>query len=214
MRSAAWLGDWPITQAYNPPNHMGVDIGMPVGRSLFALLPGFVERVQAGLLSIRVGSQRHFYLHIDHALCTPGQNVVAFQLVAVSGAVVVDPRFPITGPHLHYEVQEGYTLPGIPSSPGASRDPIPFLEAYELTPQQEAWLVDVHSALARVETALGTAPGASDPNYVIPNFLGWTRDVSAALADLKAHPAAADPALLALITQLQTAIHGLTLKAV
>lgn len=84
----------------------------------------------------------------------------------------------------------------------------------DLTPQQEAWLVDVHSALGRVEKALGTAAGATDPNYVIPNYLGWTRDetsretaILAALADLKAHPAAvADPSVLAIVQRIESAL--------
>jgi murein DD-endopeptidase MepM/ murein hydrolase activator NlpD len=148
MQSLAWDGDWPITQGYQPnPNlpgcHLGVDIGMPIGTRLFALGDGTVGKIGIGMLGVDMDSGgRYFYLHVVQCLVSLGTRVAAGMAVAISGAIVVDPRFPISGPHLHFEVQTaGFQLPGIPSAPGASLDPIPILEE-AMTPGELALLYE------------------------------------------------------------------------
>src|SRR5712664_155357 len=136
---------------------MGIDIGMPSGTELYAVSVGQVNRIQTGLLSIRVGAVYEFYLHIQAVTVTLGAMVTPGELVAYSGAVMVDPRFPITGPHLHFEVQSGYQLPGTPTYPEASLDPLPYLAGLygaragtlgdDMTPAQEAILRQVLAAV-------------------------------------------------------------------
>jgi|SRR5579859_4233475 len=72
-------------------------------------------------------------------------------------------------------------------------------------------VAETHQAVGRLEHALGTV----DPSGAVqaPDYLGWSRDetareqaILAALADLKAHPAAADPAVLAIATRIETAL--------
>jgi hypothetical protein len=138
MRSAVWgLIDIPITQSFNPPVHMGIDIGVQSGTRIYAARRGYVERVQTGMVSVQVGQtyatlgdQRDFYLHGNPA---PGIQVGVFvdegQLIIYSDTVQVDSRFPLTGPHLHFEIQNGHNLPGIPTAPGTPLDPVPILLA-------------------------------------------------------------------------------------
>jgi len=136
MRSAVWGEiDFPVTQPYNPPVHMGIDIGCPSGTAIYAARRGYVERVQQGMVSVQVGpdyahlgTQRDFYLHGNPAAgIVVGVFVDAGQHIIDSDTVQVDPRFPLTGPHLHFEVQDGHNLPGIPIAPGAPLDPVPVL---------------------------------------------------------------------------------------
>lgn len=130
MRSAVWGGaDYPVTQPFNPAVHTGIDIGCPSGTTIYAARAGVVERVQTGMVGVRVGNQRDFYLH-GTSLVAVGQQVAQGQPVIHSDTVQVDPRYPLTGPHLHFEVQNGYSLPGAPpSAPEAPLDPVPVLTA-------------------------------------------------------------------------------------
>lgn len=130
MRSAVWGGvDYPVTQPWNPAVHTGIDIGCPSGTLIYAARAGIVERVQTGMVGVRVGSQRDFYLH-GTSLVHVGQAIAQGAPVIHSDTVQVDPRYPLSGPHLHFEVQNGYSLPGAPpAAPEASLNPVPFLLA-------------------------------------------------------------------------------------
>lgn len=174
MVSAAWSGDWPVTQPYNPPIHMGIDIGMPTGTPVFAIAGGVIERVQTGMISVRVGALRHFYLHIEQTLVGIGAAVQPGTAIARSGAVVVDPRFPITGPHLHFEVEDGYSLPAAP--PGAleaALDPVPFLRGLygpgqgligeAMTPEQAAQLTELLDGVRTIQYVLFYGTGTPNP---------------------------------------------------
>lgn len=87
------------------------------------------------------------------------------------------------------------------SSPGIySTDSSGTLEEI-LEPIVRQWIAETHEAVGRIEHAVGTV----DPGGAVqtPNYLGWSRDVTAALADLKAHPAVvADPTLAAKVDTL------------
>lgn len=123
MISSVWSGvDFRVSQPFLPVGHVhaGIDIACPTGTIIKAARAGVVERVQQGMTSVRVGSQRDFYLH-GTSLVKVGQAVAKDQPVIRSGMVAVDPRYPPTGPHLHFEVQNGYSLPAAP--PGAWEDP-------------------------------------------------------------------------------------------
>ncbi len=109
MISIVWGGlDFPETQPYGP-NHRGIDIGMPVGTPLFAARTGTVWTVGVGYLAISVDgtNQRDWYLHIDSTPLGVGNRRGQGQPVAFSGAKQVPGGPPITGPHLHFEVQTG-----------------------------------------------------------------------------------------------------------
>lgn len=138
MRSAVWAGvDEPITQPFIPGTHDGIDIGCSTGTTIYAARSGVVERVQTGMTSIHVdnSNERDFYLH-GTSLVSVGQYVRQGQPVITSDTVQVDPRYPLTGPHLHFERQNGFTYPGAPPfAEGAPLDPVPVLLAAQ--PLQE-----------------------------------------------------------------------------
>jgi hypothetical protein len=133
VKSPVWGGvDYPVTQPFlpGPPAlHCGIDIGCPSGTIIHAARAGMVERVQVGMVGILVdgGAQRDFYLH-GYSLVVVGQRVAAGTPVIHSDTVQVDPRYPLTGPHLHFEVQDDYSLPGAPPQyPEHPLDPVPVL---------------------------------------------------------------------------------------
>lgn len=130
MKSAVWgYRDYAVTQGYDPRTHTGIDIGCPSGTVIYAARAGVVERVQTGMVSVRVGAQRDFYLH-GTPLVRVGEAVAEGQPVIHSDTVQVDPRYPLSGPHLHFEIQNGYTLPGAPpGAPERPLDPVPVLLA-------------------------------------------------------------------------------------
>ncbi len=132
MISRVWGGaDYPITQPYDPAVHCGIDIGCPSGTTIYAARAGTVERVQTGMVSVHVSgsTQRDFYLH-GFSLVPVGAPIAAGDAVISSDTVQVDPRYPLTGAHLHFEVQDGLTLPGAPPyAPGRPLDPVPILNA-------------------------------------------------------------------------------------
>jgi murein DD-endopeptidase MepM/ murein hydrolase activator NlpD len=90
--------------------HTGIDIGMPVGTELFAIMDGYVE--QAGWRSgygnvitiLHDNGFRSYYAHLDFEendgfQVEEGQRVFAGQLIALSGSTGVS-----TSPHLHFEI--------------------------------------------------------------------------------------------------------------
>lgn len=115
---------------------------MGSGTEVRAARAGYVERVQQGMVSVQVGTPgnlgplRDFYLHGTPA---PGIQVGAWvqqgQHIINSDTVQVDPRYPLSGPHLHFEVQYGFNLPGAPpGAEGHPLDPVPVLEAAQPLP--------------------------------------------------------------------------------
>lgn len=138
MRSAAWQGDWQITQAFGCTSltvepwwaqaqchwHCGVDIGMPVGTPLYSLRPGRVIALGYGELGIQAlgRTEVDFFIHIDRSVVGLGQLVAAGVLVAYSGAKVPSGGS-LTGPHLHFEVNTGHL-----NEPDSSIDPMPVLQ--------------------------------------------------------------------------------------
>lgn len=183
MISSVWGGaDYPITQPYNPAVHCGIDIGCPSGTTIFAARAGVVERVQTGMTSVHVdgSTQRDFYLH-GTSLVAVGQHVARGQAVIHSDTVQVDPRYPLTGPHLHFEVQDGRSLPGAPpSAPGNPLDPVPVLQQTfgpgggtiggdDMTPEEHAWVrVAARAVLPPRPASLGdeNTPGHSDGDFL------------------------------------------------
>jgi hypothetical protein len=123
---------YPITQRFgeNPQwypltdGHNGIDWGIPMRTSIFATLPGVVQRVAADPNGygnhIRIGHTDNLmslYGHLDEHNYTPlevGDQVRVGQHIAYSGNTGRS-----TGPHLHFEVRRGST----------AFDPEPFLTA-------------------------------------------------------------------------------------
>lgn len=142
MRSACWDDvDYPVTQPFlpGPPAvHCGIDIGCPSGTIIKAARAGVVETVVTGIVGVHVdgGPFRDFYVH-GYSLVLVGQRVAQGTPVIHSDTVQADPRYPLTGPHLHFEVQDGFVLPGAPpAAPERPVDPVPILLGEFMTADQ------------------------------------------------------------------------------
>lgn len=139
MRSPCWSNvDYPVTQPWLPPApparpnwiHCGIDIGCPSGTIIYAARAGVVETVVTGIVGLLVAGLervRDLYVH-GYPLVSRGEHVAEGQPVIHSDTVAADHRYPPTGPHLHFEVQLGFSLPGAPPlEPGRPLDPVPVL---------------------------------------------------------------------------------------
>lgn len=122
-----------VTQGFHwtpatPKAHSGIDLGMPLGTPLTALLPGTI--ISAGMepwggqVNIQsswpgIGPIVVSYLHASKLLAGAGASVKPGQIVALSG----EPPSPQygNGPHCHFEVSTGTQPPYMghvgPSSP-------------------------------------------------------------------------------------------------
>lgn len=215
MKSPCWDDlDYPVTQPWlpGPPAvHCGIDIGCPGGTIIKAARAGIVETVATGIVGIHVNdsTQRDFYLH-GYSLVVVGQHVDAGTPVIHSDTVQVDPRYPLTGPHLHFEVEDGYTLPAAPPfAPEHSLDPVPILLGVA-TLGEQPWTVQ------------GEAQGyITDTRLTQADFLGIASGnvapikVADLMAAIKAIQATDNSAVLAAIAALQadvTAIKARTDK--
>lgn len=192
MKSAVWgYRDYAVTQAFDPRTHTGIDIGCPSGTLIYAARAGVVERVQTGMVSVRVGAQRDFYLH-GTPLVRVGQSVAEGEPVIHSDTVQVDPRYPLTGPHLHFEVQEGFNLPGAPpNAEGKPLDPVPILLA-------------AHRLVVPVPApppAPAPAPSPVPPSNLDQARAAWARLGELLIADLP-QTAAAIAAVIAKLNKL------------
>ncbi len=116
MRSIVWAdADYPVSQPWGGApdgdgRHAGIDIGMVSGTPLFAARPGRVFARGSGYFALAVDGtfQRDWYLHIQSSMAyTLGTHVERGDAIASSGAVQVPGGPPLTGPHLHFEVQTG-----------------------------------------------------------------------------------------------------------
>ena len=166
MRSKAWAGDWPITQDWGFTDldlepwyqgrhwHCGIDIGMPVGTVLYAVRAGVVKVRTFGILGIQTPSgQVDYYIHGDYSVLL-GRSVVKGAVLGTSGARVPGGGS-LTGPHLHFEIQDGLGLlnqptgldplpilsPGLFSSPGATL-------SGDMTPEQDKLLSAIGASTA------------------------------------------------------------------
>ena len=154
MRSAAWQGDWQITQPWGPTTltveprylggywHCGVDVGMPVGTPLYAVRAGTVEHRTSGILGLLVASgEVDYYVHGNYTVLL-GQRVAYRTPLGFSGAVIPGGGH-LTGPHLHFEVQRSGTQINTP--PG--RDPMPVLDPQTYGPGSGTVVPDFMAAL-------------------------------------------------------------------
>ena len=88
--------------------HPAIDIGMPVGSSVWASCGGTV--VQAGWMSSygyvvfinHPDGRQTRYAHLSRVLVSNGQTVAQGQKIALSGNTGAS-----TGPHLHFEMRQG-----------------------------------------------------------------------------------------------------------
>lgn len=197
MSSPCW-GDvaYPVTQPWlpGPPAiHCGIDIGCPPGTIIRAARAGVVETVQTGMVGIHVTDtlERDFYLH-GYTLVVVGQHVDVGTPVIHSDTVQVDPRYPLTGPHLHFEVQDGYTLPGAPPQyPEHSLDPVPILLGVATVGEQpwnaqgtyQDWLTQ---AGLRIANWLKLSGNDTQPDYDIDQLKADIQEIKADLATIKA----------------------------
>lgn len=183
MKSLCWDNvDYPITQPWLPPLiHDGIDIGCPSGTIIKAARAGRVETVQTGIVGVHVdgSGQRDFYVH-GYSLVVVGQHVSVGTPVIHSDTVQADPRFPLTGPHLHFEVQDGFTLPGAPPQfPGKSLDPVPVLEGVVMTVSEKR----VHLRHA-YKAGLGRSIVEAEMQIWLPKILDDGSNIDAIVAEI------------------------------
>lgn len=108
-------GNWPITSRFGPRpspggigsrNHLGIDIGAPMGTAILASADGVVTTVSYNrggwgfFIILDHGSgYETLYAHNSRNLVSVGQAVVQGQVIAEVGSTGAS-----TGPHLHFEV--------------------------------------------------------------------------------------------------------------
>ncbi len=158
MKSQAWDGDFPVTQPYGCTDvtvepadascpsghfHTGIDIEMPCGTALYALVRGTVSHIEPGILEIRPDgqAQTHSYVHIQAVHVSLGQVVNPGDHVADSGNVAPSGGASF-GCHLHFEVQN--RSDSTINIPATSTDPGPYLEAAMTPAELEAALKGVY----------------------------------------------------------------------
>jgi len=94
--------------------HLGVDLGTPIGTSVHATADGIVRRASSDSVNGRILVLDHgrgvitLYCHNDELLVHDGDRVHKGQLIARSGSSGRS-----TGPHLHYQLD----LAGAPVDP-------------------------------------------------------------------------------------------------
>tara|TARA_E500000331_G_scaffold358038_1_gene422376 strand:- start:5306 stop:5947 length:642 start_codon:yes stop_codon:yes gene_type:complete len=89
----------------NYNQHLGIDIGVPVGTDVLAPVSGEVIGSSGHTMKILGTDGREYtFNHLDSFLYSTGQNVSAGQVVAKSGN-----KGPSTGPHLHFAVKQNGT---------------------------------------------------------------------------------------------------------
>ena len=94
-------------------NHKGIDYGLPEGSPVYAVADGVVKEVGSGtgygnfvLIKHADGSTSR-YAHLQKALVSRGDHVVAGQQIAKSGGKPGSPGAGnSTGPHLHFEMTD------------------------------------------------------------------------------------------------------------
>ena len=93
-------------------NHTGIDYGVPVGSKVVAAGDGVVtetglHRQYGQYIIIKHGKKSTLYAHLSKLLIKRGQNVVAGQVIALSGGKKgAFGAGSSTGPHLHFEVRD------------------------------------------------------------------------------------------------------------
>lgn len=224
MRSAAWQGDWPITQPWGVTSllaepywqaaqahwHCGVDIGMPSGTPLFAIREGHVSAIGTGYLGILTDSgETDWYLH-GYYTVKWGQFVYAGVQLGTSGAVA-PPGGTVLGAHLHFEIQD---VAGHLNVPESSLDPIPILEGRFGLKSITAQGALVMAAL----TDLEQQELLTKVRFIWNDTIQGTQDnpkgeaaalarIEADLANLAAHPAVtSDPTVAAIVTRIEAAL--------
>jgi murein DD-endopeptidase MepM/ murein hydrolase activator NlpD len=115
---------------------------MVIGTPIFAARAGVIWTSGFGYIAVQVDSAvpptRDWYLHINDSVITVG-HVNEGELIAHSGAKQVPGGPPITGPHLHFEVQTGQL-----DIYATSLNPIPvLLGENDMTPYEHAVLVNM-----------------------------------------------------------------------
>jgi len=119
LGALAYVGGLPISSRYGPrihpttgreSNHTGIDIPMPVGTPLVAVVSGIITRIDTdgvgkGVINgnavfLKGARYLWMYLHMDRIIVTEGQYVRQGQIIGYSGNTGRS-----TGPHLHFQVK-------------------------------------------------------------------------------------------------------------
>ncbi|QQO92481.1 tape measure protein [Staphylococcus phage Machias] len=104
--------------------HWGIDIGMPTGTDILAIVPGTVSNIikdvgGGNIVEVKNGSIYTWYMHNSKITAKKGDKVGVGQKIAVSGNTGAQ----TTAPHMHFQVMKGR-----PSNETAI-DPAPYVFA-------------------------------------------------------------------------------------
>lgn len=115
-------GSWPISQSYgevipgitfNGKPHTGIDYACPAGTEILASADGIV--MMAGwdgtgygnvIIILHEAKKATLYAHLNKCMVFKNQKVRQGDVIGLSGATGGTAAYPITGPHLHFEVRK------------------------------------------------------------------------------------------------------------
>jgi murein DD-endopeptidase MepM/ murein hydrolase activator NlpD len=154
---AEWWAPWCPLHRF----HSGIDLGNSHGgwsiykAPVYATRSGTVERVgypnglgpQAVFLRLDGGGWL-IYGHLEQALCHVGDRLSVGQWFALLGT-----RGNSTAPHLHLEYRTDGPLQNVDHDAGGVGNPVPFLYAADVQPDERAALLWVRQTLEQVWTA-------------------------------------------------------------
>jgi murein DD-endopeptidase MepM/ murein hydrolase activator NlpD len=116
--SSNWSGNYG-EQRDGGRTHKGIDVAMPVGTPLKAVMDGVVSAAQSGsgsrsyglyVIIEHSGGKSTLYAHMSKIMVKVGDNVTKGQIIGLSGNTGYS-----TGPHLHFELR----VNGVQTNPAA-----------------------------------------------------------------------------------------------
>jgi murein DD-endopeptidase MepM/ murein hydrolase activator NlpD len=116
--SSNWSGNYGEKRD-NGTTHKGIDVAMPVGTPLKAVMDGVVSAAQSGsgsrsyglyVIIEHSGGKSTLYAHMSKIMVKVGDNVTKGQIIGLSGNTGYS-----TGPHLHFELR----VNGVQTNPAA-----------------------------------------------------------------------------------------------
>ena len=157
--------------SYNWQSIWAVDLGVPIGTPVYASFSGSIVTVHSGEtgrfagISVGLDSGRGlaaYYAHLSQVDVTPGQSVVAGQLIGATGEA--------NGvAHLHFALGRSYA----DGSPSNGLNPLPFLAAASPTVQAaELTLASAGALAAGSGTPVVTVWGGNQPQTLGPGSAG------------------------------------------
>jgi murein DD-endopeptidase MepM/ murein hydrolase activator NlpD len=211
MASTPWY-DGPIWQGFlwtpqNPAGHSGVDIGMPLGTPLTALLPGTVISLGmepwAGQINLQsdypgIGSIVISYLHEGSFArgMAPGVHVEPGDLIGYSGQPPPGGRYG-SGAHCHFEINTGFQPPYM----GHQGPPSPINPMFLIQAAKNGTLGDVATGGAGATALAASATAPSTDAGVVQNLASWLGLPSFSLGTGQVSRAPLSPGILRVVEE-------------